>query len=285
MENKAFADRIADQVLLNKRSREKADSARTDYKKKVQGTIDMANRIAKFVDCASKDPQERELYIVEGDSALGSCKQGRDATFQALMPVRGKILNCLKTDLDKIFKSEIITDLVKVIGCGAEIRGKSGKDLSLFDLNALRYKRIIICTDADVDGYQIRTLILTMFYRLIPTLIEKGYVYIAETPLYEISCGKDTFFAFDDAEKAAILQKLEGKKVKIQRSKGLGENTGEMMWETTMNPATRRLIRVTPDDEAETARMFDILLGENLAGRKSYISEYGSRYIELADLS
>ena len=285
VENKAFADRIADQVLLNKRSREKADSARTDYKKKVQGTIDMANRIAKFVDCASKDPQERELYIVEGDSALGSCKQGRDATFQALMPVRGKILNCLKTDLDKIFKSEIITDLVKVIGCGAEIRGKSGKDLSLFDLNALRYKRIIICTDADVDGYQIRTLILTMFYRLIPTLIEKGYVYIAETPLYEISCGKDTFFAFDDAEKAAILQKLEGKKVKIQRSKGLGENTGEMMWETTMNPATRRLIRVTPDDEAETARMFDILLGENLAGRKSYISEYGSRYIELADLS
>ena len=124
-----------------------------------------------------------------------------------------------------------------------------------------------------------------MFYRLIPTLIEKGYVYIAETPLYEISCGKDTFFAFDDAEKASILQKLEGKKVKIQRSKGLGENTGEMMWETTMNPATRRLIRVTPDDEAETARMFDILLGENLAGRKSYISEYGSRYIELADLS
>ncbi len=285
VENKAFADRIADQVLLNKRSREKADSARTDYKKKVQGTIDMANRIAKFVDCASKDPQERELYIVEGDSALGSCKQGRDATFQALMPVRGKILNCLKTDLDKIFKSEIITDLVKVIGCGAEIRGKSGKDLSMFDLNALRYKRIIICTDADVDGYQIRTLILTMFYRLIPTLIEKGYVYIAETPLYEISCGKDTFFAFDDAEKASILQKLEGKKVKIQRSKGLGENTGEMMWETTMNPATRRLIRVTPDDEAETARMFDILLGENLAGRKSYISEYGSRYIELADLS
>ncbi len=285
VENKAFADRIADQVLLNKRSREKADSARTDYKKKVQGTIDMANRIAKFVDCASKNPQERELYIVEGDSALGSCKQGRDATFQALMPVRGKILNCLKTDLDKIFKSEIITDLVKVIGCGAEIRGKSGKDLSLFDLNALRYKRIIICTDADVDGYQIRTLILTMFYRLIPTLIEKGYVYIAETPLYEISCGKDTFFAFDDAEKASILQKLEGKKVKIQRSKGLGENTGEMMWETTMNPATRRLIRVTPDDEAETARMFDILLGENLAGRKSYISEYGSRYIELADLS
>ena len=174
---------------------------------------------------------------------------------------------------------------VKVIGCGAEIRGKSGKDLSMFDLNALRYKRIIICTDADVDGYQIRTLILTMFYRLIPTLIEKGYVYIAETPLYEISCGKDTFFAFDDAEKASILQKLEGKKVKIQRSKGLGENTGEMMWETTMNPATRRLIRVTPDDEAETARMFDILLGENLAGRKSYISEYGSRYIELADLS
>ena len=285
VENKAQADRIADQVLINKRSREKADSARTDYKKKVQGTVDMTNRIAKFVDCASKKPEERELYIVEGDSALGSCKQGRDARFQAIMPVRGKILNCLKTDLDKIFKSEIITDLIKVMGCGVEIKAKGGKDMSLFDLNALRYKRIIICTDADVDGYQIRTLILTMIYRLMPTLIREGYVYIAETPLYEITCGKDTYFAFDDKAKAELLQKFDGKKVKIQRSKGLGENEPEMMWQTTMNPETRRLIRVTPADAAETARMFDVLLGDDLQGRKDYIKEYGSLYVDLADLS
>ncbi len=285
VENKAQADRIADQVLINKRSREKADHARTDYKKKVQGTVDMTNRIAKFVDCASKKPEERELYIVEGDSALGSCKQGRDARFQAIMPVRGKILNCLKTDLDKIFKSEIITDLIKVMGCGVEIKGKAGKDMSLFDLNALRYKRIIICTDADVDGYQIRTLILTMIYRLMPTLIREGYVYIAETPLYEITCGKDTYFAFDDKAKAELLQKLDGKKVKIQRSKGLGENEPEMMWQTTMNPETRRLIRVTPADAVETARMFDVLLGDDLAGRKDYIKEHGSLYVDLADLS
>ncbi len=285
VENKAQADRIADRVLINKRSREKADHARTDYKKKVQGTVDMSNRIAKFVDCASKKAEERELYIVEGDSALGSCKQGRDARFQAIMPVRGKILNCLKTDLDKIFKSEIITDLIKVMGCGVEIKGKAGKDMSLFDLNPLRYKRIIICTDADVDGYQIRALILTMFYRLMPTLIQQGYVYIAETPLYEITCGKDTYFAFDDKQKAQLLDKLSGKKVKIQRSKGLGENEPEMMWQTTMNPETRRLIRVTAADAAETSKMFDVLLGDDLQGRKDYIKEYGSLYIDLADLS
>lgn len=241
--------------------------------------------MAKFVDCRTKDVSRRELYIVEGDSALGSVKQGRDSEFQAIMPVRGKILNCLKAGYDRVFKSDIITDLLKVLGCGVEVRGKAAKDISAFDLEALRWNKVVICTDADVDGYQIRTLILTMLYRLVPTLIEKGYVYIAESPLYEIIYKDKSYFAFDENEKAKILKKLEGKKVLIQRSKGLGENEAEMMWETTMNPASRRLIRVQPCEAKETADMFDLLLGDNLEGRKEYIAENGHLYLEMADLS
>ena len=240
--------------------------------------------MAKFVDCRTKDVSRRELYIVEGDSALGSVKQGRDSEFQAIMPVRGKILNCLKAGYDRVFKSDIITDLLKVLGCGVEVKGKT-KDISAFDLEALRWNKIIICTDADVDGYQIRTLILTMLYRLVPTLIEKGYVYIAESPLYEITYKDKSYFAFDENEKAKILKKLEGKKLQIQRSKGLGENEAEMMWETTMNPATRRLIRMQPCEAKETAEMFELLLGDNLEGRKEYIAENGHLYLEMADLS
>lgn len=149
--------------------------------------MDIANRVQKFVDCRTKDIARRELYIVEGDSALGACKQGRDAEFQAVIPVRGKILNCLKAEYPKIFKSEIITDVVKVLGCGVEVQSKANKEFSAFSLESLRWNKIIICTDADYDGFQIRTLILTMLYRLMPTLIEKGYVYIAESPLYEIT--------------------------------------------------------------------------------------------------
>ncbi len=285
IENKAEADRIADQVLINKRSREQAEKARLNIKKKLSGNIDLANRVQKFVDCRTKDVARRELYIVEGDSALGSVKQGRDSEFQAIMPVRGKILNCLKADYDKIFKNDIITDLLKVLGCGVEVRGKAAKDLSAFDLDSLRWHRVIICTDADVDGFQIRTLILTMIYRLVPTLIEQGYVYIAESPLYEITYRDKSYFAFDETEKAAILKKLEGKKILIQRSKGLGENQADMMWETTMNPETRRLIRITPDEAAATSEMFDLLLGDNLSGRKEYIAEHGADYLELADIS
>ena len=285
IENKAEADKIAEQILINKRSREQAEKARLNIKKKLSGNIDLANRVQKFVDCRTKDASRRELYIVEGDSALGSVKQGRDSEFQAIMPVRGKILNCLKADYDKIFKNDIITDLLKVLGCGVEVRGKAAKDLSAFDLESLRWHRIIICTDADVDGFQIRTLILTMLYRLVPTLIEQGYVYIAESPLYEITCRDKSYFAFDESEKAAILKKLEGKKILIQRSKGLGENQPEMMWETTMNPENRRLIRITPDEAAATSEMFDLLLGDNLAGRKEYIAENGADYLELADIS
>ena len=285
IENKAEADKIADQVLINKRSRETAEKARLNIKKKLTGSVDIANRVQKFVDCRTKDVTRREIYIVEGDSALGSVKLSRDAEFQGIMPVRGKILNCLKADYDRIFKSEIITDLIRVLGCGVEVQTKKAKDLSAFDLQNLRWNKVVICTDADVDGYQIRTLILTMIYRLCPTLIEQGYVYIAESPLYEIGCKDKTWFAYTESEKAEILKSLEGKKVTINRSKGLGENDPEMMWMTTMNPATRRLIKVMPEDMALTQQMFDLLLGDNLQGRKDHIAENGYKYLDQLDVS
>ncbi len=285
IENKAMADKIAEQVLINKRSRETAERTRVNIKKKLTGTIDITNRINKFVDCRTKDTATREIYIVEGDSALGSCKLSRNAEFQAIMPVRGKILNCLKAGYDKIFKSEIITDLVKVLGCGVEIAHSKSKDLNTFDLDSLRWNKVIICTDADVDGFQIRTLILTMIYVLMPTLIEAGKVYIAETPLFEITCGKDTFFAYNEREKQEILANLEGKKYTIQRSKGLGENDPEMMSLTTMNPETRRLIKVTAEEAQKTADMFELLLGDNLQGRKDFIAESGHLYLDMTDVS
>ncbi len=285
IENRDSAEKIAAQVLINKRSRETAEKTRINQKKKLTEKIDIANRVQKFVDCRTKDVERREIYIVEGDSALGACKQSRDAEFQGLMPVRGKILNCLKADYPRIFKSEIITDLMKVLGCGVEVSAKAVKDLNQFDINNLRWNKVIICTDGDVDGFQIRTLILTMLYRLCPTLIQEGYVYIAETPLFEITCKEKTYFAYSEKEKADIVKSLEGKKINIQRSKGLGENDPEMMWLTTMNPATRRLIKVLPDDAEETARVFDLLLGDDLAGRKTYIAENGYKYMDMIDVS
>ncbi len=289
IENREAAEKIAAQVLINKRSRETAERTRINQKKKLTEKIDIANRVQKFVDCRTKDVERREIYIVEGDSALGACKQSRDAEFQGLMPVRGKILNCLKADYPRIFKSDVITDLMKVLGCGVEVSGKAVKDLNQFDLSNLRWSKVVICTDGDVDGFQIRTLILTMLYRLCPTLIREGYVYIAETPLFEITCkeksGEKTWFAYSEKEKADILKKLEGKKVNVQRSKGLGENDPEMMWMTTMSPETRRLIRVLPEDAEETARVFDLLLGENLSGRKDYIAENGYKYLDMIDVS
>ena len=284
IENKAEADRIADQVLINKRSREQAEKARVSIKKNLTKNLDLANRVQKFVDCRSRDADKREIYIVEGDSALGSVKLSRDAEYQGIMPVRGKILNCLKADYARIFKSEIITDLIKVLGCGVEVE-KHGKELNNFSLENLRWNKVVICTDADVDGYQIRTLILTMLWRLVPTLIREGYVYIAESPLYEIQAKGKTWFAYSDREKVEIVESIGNAKIVINRSKGLGENDPEMMWLTTMNPETRRLIRVMPEDADETARVFDLLLGDNLAGRKEHIAEVGSRYLDLADLS
>ncbi len=285
IENKPEADRIAEQVLVNMRSREAAEKARQGMKKKLSGSIDIANRVQKFVDCRSRDPREREIYIVEGDSALGACKLSRDADFQGIMPVRGKILNCLKADYARIFKSDIITDLLRVLGCGVEVQAKGVKDLNGFDINNLRWNKVIICTDADVDGFQIRTLILTMIYRLVPTLIKEGYVYIAESPLYEIESGSKTYFAYSDREKADIIESLGGAKASINRSKGLGENDPDMMWMTTMNPETRRLIKVMPEDVEVMNDMFELLLGDNLSGRKEHIAENGYLYLDMADIS
>ncbi len=284
IENKMDADRLCDQVLVNKRSREKAETTRLNLKKTLQSSNDLASRVPGFVDCRSRDVNERELFIVEGKSAMGACVQARDSEFQAIIPIRGKILNCLKAEFDKIFKSEIIVNLLKIMGCGVEVRSKSNKNLATFDLSLLRFSKIIICTDADVDGFQIRTLVLAMLYRLTPTLIEKGYVYIAETPLYEISTKTDTYFAYNDREKAAILEGIDGQKFTIQRSKGLGENEPEMMSLTTMNPATRRLVKVTPTDVEETAQVFDVLLGDDLDGRKRIIAEHGAEYLDMLDL-
>lgn len=285
IENPMEAEKLGEQILINKRSRENAEKTRLNIKKKLSGNIDMTNRVAKFVDCRSKDTSLRELFIVEGDSALGACKQARDPDFQAIMPIRGKILNCLKADYNKIFKSEIITDLLRVLGCGVEVKSKANKNLTEFDMNALRWNKIIFCTDADVDGFHIRTMLLTMIYRLIPTLIQEGKVFIAESPLYEITCKNDVYFAYDEAEKEKFIEQIGKEKFTIQRSKGLGENEPDMMNLTTMNPATRRLIKVMPDEAKQTSEIFDILLGDNLQGRKEYIVEHGNEYISNLDVS
>lgn len=285
LENPVEAEKVAAQVLINKRSREDAEKTRLNLKKKLTTTMDVTNRVAKFVDCRSRKSEEREIFIVEGDSALGACKQARDPDFQAIMPIRGKILNCLKADYDRIFKSDIITDLIKVLGCGVEVKSKANKDLSSFDLSLLRWNKVILCTDADVDGFQIRTLLLTMLYRLTPTLIEQGKVFIAESPLFEINVKDQTYFAYTEQEKVKILQKVEGSKYTIQRSKGLGENEPDMMNLTTMNPATRRLIQVMPEDAGRTAEVFDLLLGDNLSGRKDFIARSGQDYLDAADVS
>ncbi|MCQ2461446.1 MAG: toprim domain-containing protein [Clostridia bacterium] len=284
IENKIDADKIANQVLINMRSRVHAEASRVSMKKNLTANMDMSNRVQKFVDCRSKDVSRREVFIVEGDSALGSCKQARDSEFQAVIPVRGKILNCMKTDYPKIFKSEIITDLIKVLGCGVEVATKS-KDVNAFNIDNLRWDKVIICTDADVDGYQIRTLILAMIYRLMPTLIKEGKVYIAESPLYEINCKDEVWFAYTEQEKAQALEEIGNKKYTVQRSKGLGENDADMMWLTTMNPKTRRLIQITESDVERTLETFEVLLGDNLQGRKDKIADEGYKYLDMLDLS
>ena len=279
------AEKACKQVLINKQSREHAEKARVSIKKTMTQQMDLANRVQKFVDCRTKDATRRELYIVEGDSAMGAVKQSRDSEYQAIMPIRGKILNCLKADYARIFKSDVIVDLIKVMGCGVELGGKHNKELATFNLDNLRFNKIVICTDADVDGYQIRTLVLTMLYRLTPTLINKGYVYIAESPLYEINTKNKTYFAYTEPEKADILRRINDEKYTIQRSKGLGENDPEMMWLTTMSPDSRRLIKVLPTDAERTSAVFDLLLGDNLQGRKEHIAEHGAEYLDDLDVS
>ena len=284
-ENQAVAMQMVNLVLANKRSREESDKHKIDIKKKLTVSMDVSNRVEKFIPCTSKDPEIREVYIVEGDSAATSCKLARNAQFQAIMPVRGKTLNCMKSSYEKIFASDIIVDLLKVIGCGVEVKTKkSSGGLATFDYESLKWSKIIICTDADEDGFQIRTLLLTLFYRLLPTLIEKGRIFIAESPLFEITSGSETYFAYNEQEKADILSKLGTKKYTLQRSKGLGENEPKMMWKTTMCPQTRRLIAVSPADAEQTAKMFDILLGDALQERKRYITENGHLYIADADI-
>ena len=289
IENKSDGDKAITQVLANKRSRESAEKQRLTVKKKLMGSIDINNRVKKFVDCRSRDKSKRELFIVEGDSALGSVKLGRDAEFQAIMPIRGKILNCLKADINTILKSDIITDLIRVLGCGIDVKIKNNRNLAEFDIDKLNYNKIIIATDADYDGFQIRTLVATMIYVLCPKLIEEGYLYIVETPLYEISY-KDknkekTLFAFDEAEKNRLTKGLDVSKLNIQRSKGLGENEPEMMWETTMNPENRRLIRLSAEDPIIMKDKFDLFLGNDLERRKEYIKENGHFYLDDLDLS
>ena len=283
-ENHGAANSIINQVLVNKRARESAEKTKIDIKKKLTGSMDVSNRVEKFVPCHSKDPELREVYIVEGDSAMSSCKLGRNAEFQAIIPVRGKTLNCMKSSYDKIFASDIIVDLLKVIGCGVEVKTGKKSELTTFDYNLLKWSKIIICTDADEDGFQIRTLLLTMFYRLLPTLIEKGKIFIAESPLFEITSGSETYFAYSEQEKADIIAKLGNKRYTLQRSKGLGENEPEMMWQTTMNPATRRLVAVTPADPEKTLEMFDTLLGDNLPARKAFIAAHGKEYMKDLDV-
>ena len=286
LENKLDADKITGQVLINMRSRIKAESTRINIKKTLQTGNDMTSRVEKFVDCRSKDVSEREIFIVEGDSALGACKQARDSSFQAIIPVRGKILNCLKSEYDKIFKSDIIVDLIKVLGCGVEVNSKKSKDVSSFNINDLRWNKVIICTDADVDGFHIRTLILTMIHRLMPTIIEEGKVFIAESPLYEIRSKDETYFCYTEKEKVDVLEQIGNAKYTIQRSKGLGENDADMMWLTTMNPKTRRLIKVEPDSiESYMEEKFELFMGDDLQGRKDFIAENGHMYIDLADIS
>ncbi len=286
LENKLDADKITGQVLINMRSRIKAESTRINIKKTLQTGNDMTSRVEKFVDCRSKDVSEREIFIVEGDSALGACKQARDSSFQAIIPVRGKILNCLKSEYDKIFKSDIIVDLIKVLGCGVEVNSKKSKDVSSFNINDLRWNKVIICTDADVDGFHIRTLILTMIHRLMPTIIEEGKVFIAESPLYEIRTKDETYFCYTEKEKTDVLEQIGNAKYTIQRSKGLGENDADMMWLTTMNPKTRRLIKVEPDNvQSLMEERFELFMGDDLQGRKDFIAENGHMYIDLADIS
>jgi len=285
IETDSQSDKILTEIITNKEAREAADRV---TKKVVQslskGITGIGNKPDKFVDCKSKDAYEREIFIVEGDSALGSCKLSRNAQFQAIMPIRGKILNCLKKDLTDILSNEVIVDLLRVLGCGIEVKSKFIEGLPKFDINKLNWGKIIICTDADLDGMQIRCLVLAMIYRLVPTLLKKGKVYIAETPLFEITYGRGsneaTHFAYSEEEKEQILGDLykmgaKDSQIKIQRSKGLGENEPEMMSISTMAPETRRLIPIEyPSDDNKVAMFFNALLGNDIEMRKMLITEY-----------
>ncbi len=289
IEHKPDADKIIEQVLINKRSREQSETQRITVKKKLMEKTDVTNKVKKFVDCRSKDPEKRELFICEGDSALGSLLTARDPEYQALMPIRGKILNIQKASLQSVFASDIIMDLIRVMGCGIEVRGKKlPKDIPQFDEERLKFNKVIITADMDVDGSHIVCLVTTMIYKLCPQLIERGYLYYAMTPLFEITdrTGKtpETLYAFSDAERDKMIAGKDPKKVTIQRSKGLGENDAEMMAKF-ITPGTRRFIRITSAEAEEMEKWFDLFMGNDVAPRKQYIEAHGHEFMDELDIS
>ena len=289
IEHRPEAEKVLDQILINKRSRETSESQRIQVKKKLMATTDVTNKVKKFVDCRSKDPNERELFICEGDSALSSLIVARDASFQALMPIRGKILNVEKASLNQVFSSDVIMDLIRVFGCGVEVRGKKlPKDIPQFDIQKLNYNKVIFASDEDVDGAHIKTLLTVLIYKMCPQLIEQGYVYYINTPLFEITDRttrkEKTFYAFSDAERDKIIKGKNPKKITIQRSKGLGENDAEMMG-LFIAKGTRKLTRITSEDAKEMAYWFDLFMGNDVAPRKRYIAENGYKYMDDLDLS
>lgn len=275
---------LINQVLLNKKAREKADAVKRKAIKELTAKIDsMGDLPSKFQRCSCKDPEKTEVYIVEGDSAKGSIVLARNKDYQAVMPLRGKIMNCLKESLENILNSEVIRNLLRIFGCGVEVKSKYINDLPKFDISKLNFGKIIICTDADHDGFHIRCLVIVMIYRLVPSLLKAGKVYIVETPLYEIKYGKSRdkkVYAFDDTERDKILSKLRANgvkdtQIKIKRMKGLGEADAATMAETTMNPKNRRLVRVKyPKDDTELKVLLNALMGDDIDSRKSLISGY-----------
>ena len=290
IEHKPEADKIIEQVLINKRSREQSETQRITVKKKLMEKTDVTNKVKKFVDCRSKDPEKREIFIAEGDSALSSLIVARDPEFQALMPIRGKILNTQKASLQSVFASDIIMDLIRVLGCGVELRGKKlPKDIPAFDIDRLRFGKVIMACDSDVDGFHIVCLITTMIYNLCPQLIENGNLYYVLTPLFEIEdrTGKDHeyLYAFTDEEKDMLIAGKDPKKITIQRAKGLGELDAPVM-ARFLNPATRKLVRVTAEDADEMAQWFETLFGSDVAPRKLYLENHFSDIsLEELDLS
>ncbi|WP_456409136.1 DNA topoisomerase (ATP-hydrolyzing) subunit B [Caldithrix abyssi] len=264
-QNPAVARPIIEKCISAARAREAARQARELTRRKT--VLDSSSLPGKLADCSSNDPKESELYLVEGDSAGGSAKQARDRRFQAILPLKGKILNVEKARLDKILSNDEIKTIITAIGTGI------GSDS--FDIEKRRYDKIIIMTDADVDGAHIRTLLLTFFYRYMGELIQQGKIYIAQPPLYKIKNGKQEFYAFDDEEKERIIKELgvDESKVVIQRYKGLGEMNPEQLWETTMNPETRTILQVSIDNAMEADQIFTILMGEEVAPRKKFIEE------------
>ncbi len=274
-ENPAAARQIVEKILQASRAREAARQARdlTRRKSALEGSI----LPGKLADCSIRDPSRCELYLVEGDSAGGSAKQGRDRSFQAVLPLRGKILNVEKARLDKVLSNEEIRTIITAVGTGI------GEDE--FKVDNARYHRIIIMTDADVDGAHIRTLLLTFFFRHMRELIEVGYIYIAQPPLYRVRRGKEEFYAYNDEERDSILKRLDGKSGKpdLQRYKGLGEMNPDQLWKTTMDPQRRTILRVTMDDAFEADRLFNILMGDEVEPRRIFI-EQNARYVKNLDV-